>query len=74
MKDSLGERIKAFRESKKLTQVQFGLLLGFSPMAISRVEGNHTKPTKIAKRFNEVFKLDIFLLEKKSADYKEINK
>ena len=43
--DTLGKRLKEIRTYKKLTQLDFGKLLGVTKQAVANVESSHSNPS-----------------------------
>lgn len=71
MKDSLGNRVRLFREGKGLTQANMAKILGCTVTTVSKLENNHHIPMTVRKAFSSAFNQDIFLLPASTNVHKE---
>ncbi len=71
----LGEKIKLYRESKKMTQVEIAELLGVKPATVSKYESGAIEPNiESLKKLSELFDISIDeLLKEDEFDISKIN-
>ena len=73
---NIGEKIKKYRESKKMTQKEIAEILGVEPATISKYESGTIEPNiESIKKISEIFEITIdeLLKEKEEIDYSKIN-
>ena len=64
----LGEKIKKYREAKKITQAEIAELLGVSPATVSKYEAGTLEPNiESIKKLSELFDVSIDELLKDDA-------
>lgn len=71
----LGEKIKLYRESKKMTQVEIAELLGVKPATVSKYESGALEPNiESLKKLSEIFDISIDeLLKEDNFNISKIN-
>lgn len=71
----LGEKIKLYRESKKMTQVEIAALLGVKPATVSKYESGAIEPNiESLKKLSEIFDISIDeLLKEDNFNISKIN-
>ena len=73
---NIGEKIKKYRELKKMTQKEIAEILGVEPATISKYESGTIEPNiESIKKISEIFEITIdeLLKEKEEIDYSKIN-